>query len=77
MTESSSNVVNPLGLFEGVTEYWSQRIVDQVNDQYVKIAKVRGVLASHKHDGKEEFIYTYKGSLKMESEDSEALTQGS
>ena len=77
MTETPSNVVNLFGEFESVTEYWPPQIVGQVNDQYVKIAKARGVLACHKHDGKEEFFYTCKGSLKMESEDSEALTQGS
>ena len=77
MTETSSNVVNPLGAFEGVTEYCSQRIVGQVNDQYVKISKTRGVLAWHKRDGEGELFYTCKGSLKMESEDSEVLAQGS
>ena len=28
--------------FDRVTEYWSPKVIARVNDQYVKIAKVKG-----------------------------------
>ena len=73
MTETSPKAVNLLGEFDGVTEYWSPQIVGQVNDQYVKIAKAKGVLAWHKHDHEDELFYICKGSLKIEYEDSEVM----
>ncbi len=73
MTETSPNAVNLLGEFDNVTDYWSPQIVGQVNDQYVKIAKAKGVLAWHKHDHEDELFYICKGSLKIEYEDSEVM----
>jgi len=73
VTETSPNAVNLLGEFDNVTDYWSPQIVGQVNDQYVKIAKAKGVLAWHEHDHEDELFYICKGSLKIEYEDSEVM----
>lgn len=54
---------------EGLTDYWSPKVVGQVNDQYVKVAKLKGELAWHKHDDEDELFYIIKGSLVMEYED--------
>ena len=35
---------------ESVTEYWSPKVIGRVNDQYVKVAKLKGSLAWHTHD---------------------------
>lgn len=32
--------------FEALTEYWSPRVIGCVNDQFVKIAKVKGEFAA-------------------------------
>ena len=53
---------------EAVEEYWSPRIVGQVNDQYVKVAKVRGQLAWHHHDQEDELFYVLRGHLRIEYE---------
>jgi len=34
--------------FDQVSEYWSPKVIGRVNDQYVKIAKVKGEFVWHK-----------------------------
>lgn len=64
-----NGVVNLEKAFEGVTEHWSPKVVGRVNDQYVKIAKVKGVFTWHKHDDEDELFYIVKGRLRIEYED--------
>ena len=50
-------------------DYWSPRIVGQVNDQYVKVARLKGDLTWHKHDDEDELFLVLEGSLRIEYED--------
>ncbi|MBR8359954.1 cupin domain-containing protein [Burkholderia vietnamiensis] len=54
--------------FDDVSEYWSPKVVAQVNDQYVKVAKVRGRLVWHDHVGEDELFFVVRGHLKIEYE---------
>jgi len=58
------NLLKELGL---VSEYWSPRIVAQVNDQYVKVAKLKGTFTWHKHDDEDELFHILKGQLIIEN----------
>ena len=58
-----------LASFEEVSEHWSPRVIARVNDQYVKIAKIKGTLAWHAHDEEDELFYVVKGEMLMELED--------
>lgn len=51
-----------------VCDYWSPRVIAQVNDQYVKVAKLKGQLAWHKHDKQDEMFLVVYGSLVIELE---------
>jgi len=62
-------VVNLADACQGLSEHWSPRVVGQVNDQFVKVAKVKGVLAWHKHDDEDELFLILKGRLRIEYED--------
>ena len=53
---------------ESVTDHWSPRIVGQINDQYVKVAKLKGELCWHKHDDEDEMFYIVKGDLLIQYE---------
>lgn len=64
-----SGVVDPASEFASLTEPWSPRIVGRVNDQYVKVAKLAGELAWHKHDDEDEMFFVIKGDLTIEFED--------
>ena len=62
----------PLNLRREATaldDYWSPRILGQVNDQYVKVAKLKGDLTWHKHDDEDELFLILKGNLRIEYED--------
>lgn len=52
-----------------LTEYWSPKVVGQVNDQYVKVAKLKGDLAWHKHDNEDEMFLVLDGTLSIDFED--------
>jgi mannose-6-phosphate isomerase-like protein (cupin superfamily) len=54
-----------------ISDYWSPRIVGQVNSQYVKVAKLKGELAWHKHDDEDELFLILRGKLKIQFQDRE------
>ena len=54
--------------YDRITSYWSPKVVAQVNDQYVKIAKARGELVWHSHDAEDELFYIVRGHLRIEYE---------
>lgn len=51
-----------------LTEYWSPRVVGEVDDSYVKVAKVKGTLVWHSHDQEDELFLVLKGQLRIEME---------
>ena len=56
-------------LAAALAEHWSPRVIAEVDDAYVKVAKVHGSLAWHSHDGEDEFFYVLAGTLRIEMED--------
>ena len=64
-----SDVVSPEKIAAALTEHWSPRVVAELDDSYVKVAKVRGSLTWHSHDNEDELFYILKGSLTIEMED--------
>ncbi|HEY1772943.1 MAG TPA: cupin domain-containing protein [Gammaproteobacteria bacterium] len=60
--------INFAKALESVTEHWSPTVIGQVNDQYVKVAKVKGQLVWHKHDDEDEMFLVVYGQLKIELE---------
>jgi mannose-6-phosphate isomerase-like protein (cupin superfamily) len=63
------DVVSPAAVAAGLTELWSPRVVAELDDSYVKVAKVQGTLAWHCHDDEDELFYILKGKLTIELED--------
>ncbi len=62
-------VRSPLRMAESLTEYWSPRVIAEVDDKYVKVAKLKGRLEWHSHDREDELFLILKGSLRIEFED--------
>ena len=55
--------------------YFSPRIVSEVNDQYVKIAKIKGQdIPWHNHENEDELFYIIDGNLLMEIENQPSFT---
>jgi mannose-6-phosphate isomerase-like protein (cupin superfamily) len=63
-----SQPVSPRAIAAGLTELWSPRVVAELDDSYVKVAKVHGTLAWHSHDDEDELFYILKGRLRIEME---------
>jgi mannose-6-phosphate isomerase-like protein (cupin superfamily) len=64
-----SNVVSPKAVAASLTEHWSPRVVAELDDSFVKVAKVQGSLTWHSHENEDELFYILKGSLTIEMED--------
>ena len=61
--------LNLLAAFDRVTNYWSPKVVGQVNDQLLKVAKLKGQLVWHAHAQEDELFHIVKGRLRIEFED--------
>ena len=58
--------VSPKQLASALTELWSPRVIAEVDDAYIKVAKVHGSLAWHSHENEDELFLILKGSLRIE-----------
>ncbi len=56
------NLAKKFSLFD---KYWSPRIVGELNDSYVKLAKFKGEFVWHKHDAEDELFLVIKGHLHI------------
>ncbi len=60
------NLVQKFSLFQ---DYWSPKIVGEVNDFHVKLAKLKGEFIWHHHDVEDELFLVVKGRLQMRFRD--------
>ena len=60
------NLQDKLSLF---TDHWNPRIVGELNDQQVKLAKLKGEFIWHKHDNEDELFLVLDGVLTLEFRD--------
>ena len=58
-----------------VNQYFSPKIIDEVNDQYIKVAKIKGQeVPWHNHENEDELFYIIDCELLMEIEDQPSFT---
>ncbi len=60
---------NVLSLFESIEEYWSPRVIAKVNNDYIKIAKIKGEIVWHDHENEDEMFYVLKGGFDLHLEE--------
>jgi len=61
--------VNLAQKFDRFDEYWSPRITGELNDSYVKLAKLKGEFVWHQHDNEDELFLVVKGHLTIKLRD--------
>lgn len=61
-----TNPFNTLTSFNSITEYWSPKIIGELNNQYIKIAKLKGEFVWHKHEFEDEMFHIIKGDLTID-----------
>jgi len=63
------HIVSPRQVAASLTELWSPRVVGEVDESYIKVAKVQGSLVWHSHEAEDELFLVLKGHLRIELED--------
>ncbi|MGB2272998.1 MAG: cupin domain-containing protein [Flavicella sp.] len=61
--------VNLHSKLQTFNDYWSPKIIGELNNQHVKIAKFKGEFVMHKHDAEDELFYVIDGTLHIELTD--------
>lgn len=55
--------------FSLFSEYWSPKIVGELNGQNIKLARFKGEFVWHKHDHEDELFFVVSGILTIEFRD--------
>ena len=63
------NATNLNHKFSIIGQYWSPKIVGELNDSYVKLVKLKGEFVWHHHDNEDELFLVIKGILTMKFRD--------
>lgn len=64
-----AKTTSPGQIAASLSELWSPRVIAEVDDSYVKVAKVQGSLGWHSHAQEDELFLILKGRLRIEMED--------
>lgn len=57
--------IDPRALAASLQELWSPRVVGELDDSYIKIAKIHGELVWHSHDAQDELFFVLQGRLRL------------
>ena len=63
--------VSVAGKFQQFDEYWSPKIIGEVNDFYIKAVKFKGEFVWHEHEVEDELFYVVKGHFRIKLRDGE------
>jgi predicted GIY-YIG superfamily endonuclease/mannose-6-phosphate isomerase-like protein (cupin superfamily) len=76
-SENSMDKVNIAQKFDLFNEHWQPKIVGELNDSYVKLARLQGEFVWHKHDIEDELFLVIKGKLTIKLRDGDlTLNEG-
>ena len=73
MPETFPSQVHLLAAARELRETWSPRVVARVNDQYVKVARLRGEFVWHAHAEEDELFLVLDGELRIDYRDRPAV----
>lgn len=67
-----SSIIEKVSLFEKLNsfqDYWSPKIVGELNDSFVKVVKLKGEFVWHHHEAEDELFLVLKGTLLIRLRD--------
>jgi mannose-6-phosphate isomerase-like protein (cupin superfamily) len=67
--------VNLTQKFSFFNDYWSPKIVGEINDSYVKLVKLKGEFVWHHHETEDELFLVVKGSLLIKLRDQDIFLE--
>lgn len=65
--------VNLKEKFSLFTEHWQPKIVGELNEQYIKLAKLKGEFVWHQHETDDEMFIVIKGQLIIRLRDHDVI----
>lgn len=68
-----NKIVNIKEKFSLINEYWSPKIIGELNGQQVKAAKLKGEFIWHFHENEDELFWVIKGTLLMKMRNGDVL----
>jgi mannose-6-phosphate isomerase-like protein (cupin superfamily) len=71
------NKINLLEKFSLFSEYWSPKIVGELNGQQIKLVKFQGPFVWYKQDNEDEMFLVVSGQFNMEFRDQTILLKQS
>lgn len=71
--EAIMEKVNLEKKFALFNEHWSPKIVGELNESYIKLAKIQGEFVWHKHDNEDEMFFVVKGRLVIRFRDKDVV----
>jgi mannose-6-phosphate isomerase-like protein (cupin superfamily) len=57
--------INLIDKFARFDDHWSPKIVGELNDSHVKLAKLQGEFIWHRHDNEDELFLVVRGRMRM------------
>ena len=57
--------VNLVEKFSLIEKHWNPKIVGELNNQHIKLAKLKGEFVWHTHENEDEFFMVIKGHLTI------------
>ena len=66
MDPKMKQVASPKSIAESLADLWSPRVVAELDDSYVKVARVQGTFGWHNHENEDELFYILRGSLRID-----------
>ncbi len=69
------DAVNLKEKFTQFSDHWNPRIIGEVNDCYLKAAKIKGAFVWHHHENEDELFLVVKGRLQMKFRDRDVIIE--
>lgn len=69
MQNATIDKVSLADKLESFHDFWSPKIIGELNDSFVKLVKLKGEFVWHHHDAEDELFLVIKGTLLMKLKD--------
>lgn len=65
------HAINLAQKLQQIHSHWDPKVVAELNENYIKLAKIKGEFVWHKHDNEDELFYVVQGELIIRFRDHE------
>jgi len=69
------DTVNLAQKFRMFNDFWSPKVVGELNDSHVKLVKLKGEFVWHQHETEDELFLVVKGSLQIKLRDQDIFLE--